>query len=291
MHRYRLLVALTSSAVLLASACEGPPETAALANEDPGSAALRIDAGGAVQWKLPAALKEISGLALSFDGRLFAHDDERAVIHELDYERGGIAKSFAFGEPVLGDFEGIAVVDGEFVLSNSAGELFLGPEGGPDERVSFEHFDPGLARECEFEGLGFDRDTRALLLPCKDIRSKSDQAGLKIFAWSIDSKTRRPELDVVVSRKDLKRITGLRRFPASGIAIDPRSGHRFLISARRSLLLELDAGGDALDALELPSGFQHRQTEGVAIGSDGMLFLADEGGRRRARLAIYRLLQ
>jgi hypothetical protein len=34
---------------------------------------------------------------------------------------------------------------------------------------------------------------------------------------------------------------------------------------------------------------RHRQAEGIEITRDGRLLIADEGGRGRARLAVYRL--
>ncbi len=248
---------------------------------------LTLDPEPVTRWKLPPALREISGLALTADGRLLAHDDERAIVHELDYRGGRIAKSFAFGrDGVEGDFEGIAVFDGRVALSTSRGELYLGPEGGPDERVEFEFHDPGLERECEFEGLAFDPDARILLLPCKSVDSK--KVGLKVVAWSVDRQARQPDRDLVLSRSDLTERIGVSRYQASGIDVDPRTGNRVMISARTPLLLVVSADGESLAALALPAGTMHRQTEGIALAADGTLFLADEGGRGRARLAIYR---
>ena len=56
-------------------------------------------AAPAQQRRLPRRLREISGLAVTSDGRLFGHDDERAVIYEIDVEGGQIVKSFAIGDP------------------------------------------------------------------------------------------------------------------------------------------------------------------------------------------------
>ena len=47
-----------------------------------------LDADSLQQWKLPKRLKEISGLALTPDDRLFAIDDEQSVIYEIDYVQG-----------------------------------------------------------------------------------------------------------------------------------------------------------------------------------------------------------
>ena len=51
--------------------------------------------GGAVaRWVMPDKLKEISGLALTEDGRLLGHGDEHAHVFEIDYRRGVIVKEF-----------------------------------------------------------------------------------------------------------------------------------------------------------------------------------------------------
>ncbi|MDE0682021.1 MAG: hypothetical protein OXI63_03810, partial [Candidatus Poribacteria bacterium] len=39
----------------------------------------------ATHWKLPGRLYEISGLAMTLDNRLMAHNDEKAGIYEIDY--------------------------------------------------------------------------------------------------------------------------------------------------------------------------------------------------------------
>ena len=52
------------------------------------------------RWLLPPELAEISGLALTPDGRLFAHNDETARITEIDYRRGTVIKHFSVGRAV-----------------------------------------------------------------------------------------------------------------------------------------------------------------------------------------------
>jgi hypothetical protein len=45
--------------------------------------------------KLPSVLSEVSGLATTPDGRLFAHDDERAIVYQVDPENGEVIKAFS----------------------------------------------------------------------------------------------------------------------------------------------------------------------------------------------------
>src|SRR4051812_5616551 len=55
-------------------------------------------------WIMPIELREISGLALKADGHVLAHNDERAMISEIDPTTGIVLKHFVLdGEP-HGDF-------------------------------------------------------------------------------------------------------------------------------------------------------------------------------------------
>ena len=59
---------------------------------------------------LPGPLDEVSGLAFTPDGRLFAHGDERAWVHEIDPTTGEVGKRFMFGKrTVRDDFEDVDV--------------------------------------------------------------------------------------------------------------------------------------------------------------------------------------
>jgi hypothetical protein len=90
---------------------------------------LRDCGAGAVRWNLPKRLDEISGLALSTDDRLFAHDDGNAASStRIDWHRGRIVKGFALGDPpVKDDFEGIAIAGTDFYLVTSGGVLYRAP--------------------------------------------------------------------------------------------------------------------------------------------------------------------
>src|SRR5687768_14749269 len=99
--------------------------TAALSRQRGVLEGLELRKRSAEQMRLPGALREISGLAVTPDGRVFAHGDERAIVSEVDYRRGAIVKSFALGSPILaGDFEGLAIADKRFFLITSTGRLY-----------------------------------------------------------------------------------------------------------------------------------------------------------------------
>ena len=72
--------------------------------------------------KLPGELKEISGLTMTPDGRLFGEEDEKGYVYQIDYTNGKIIKKFALGNPVVKeDFEDIAYVNDKFYLLKSNG--------------------------------------------------------------------------------------------------------------------------------------------------------------------------
>ena len=91
-----------------------------------------LDPETATHWKLPRELEEVSGLAMTGDNRLLAHNDERAIVFEIDYRNGSIVKSFQLSDmnfPVAGDFEGVAATDDRIYLVSSSGRLFEFREG------------------------------------------------------------------------------------------------------------------------------------------------------------------
>ena len=239
------------------------------------------------QWHLPERLHEVSGLAVSPDGRLFAHDDEIATIYEIDFAGGAIVKRFAVGsEPVTGDFEGLTITpEGDFWLTDSEGRLLRFREGADDARVPFERFNAGVGEDCEVEGIAYHASDQSFVLACKRLKGgnrASRESAPLLRAWSIGETEAR---SWGPTGADLARAAQVRAFRPSGLEFDPRSGHLIVISANDGAIAELDAAGALVSARAL--GDRHRQTEGVAILPDGSLILADEGGNDQALISRY----
>jgi uncharacterized protein YjiK len=235
------------------------------------------------QWSLPDQLREISGLALTEDERLLAVDDEVGIVYELDYENGGIVKTFAFGDPVIrGDFEGIAVLTGKVWLMTSDGDLLVGDEGADGESVGFERFETGIGEDCELEGLAELVSADALLLLCKDGR---DRKKLRMYEWhpvsGIVEETKLPE-------KDMERAIDKKRVSPSGVALRPGSDERIVVVGIQHAVFAISPDGELNDVIMRLDKSRHRQAEGIAMTRDGRMLIADEGGKGRARLAIYR---
>ena len=225
--------------------------------------------------ELPGKLTEISGLAVSEDGRMFAHADERAVISEIDVTRGVILKSFALGDRVRGDFEGLAIAEGRFYIVTSDGIIYETGEGKDGEQVPFHRRDTGLGVECEIEGLGYDPSSRSLLVACKECRKVGMCDSVTVFRWSIVSKAVAKNTPLRIPL-GVVRGAGLKGFSPSGIERDPRTGNYLLVAAKQRAIIELTPAGELVASAKLAKRW-HRQSEGIAIMPDLTLVVSDEG--------------
>ncbi len=243
----------------------------------------------ATHLKLPTYLEEISGLAMTRDNRLLAHNDERGVIFEIDYQKGAIAKAFQLSDmknPVASDFEGTATIDGQVYLVTSSGRLYECREGTDGESVLFNVYTTGVGRDCEIEGLAYDESKRALLLMCKDARSADMEGQLAIYHWSIDEKQLSVDAHTVIPVAEFSQHIKGKKFQPSGIERHPISGNYFIVAARQGAIAEITPEGMVVAVREFPAQW-HRQVEGITFAADGTLIVSDEGAGRKARLTLY----
>ena len=239
------------------------------------------------RWILPESLEEISGLALSADGRLFAHGDEVGDVFELNYRTGVLVKQFTLGRtPLLEDFEGITIAGDRMYLLASNGRIFEFKEGNNGSRVDYVVHDTRLGKECEFEGITFDPGLNALLLACKNVGTKEYRDDLVIYAWKLPDGGGTGSPQIVVPLKEIMAASKWKSFHASDIARDPLSGNYVLTAAQENGLLTITPEGRIVSARALPGSMQH--TEGVAITPDSLLILSDEAGKHPAVIVLYR---
>ncbi len=277
-NRVALAFVAAVSLPLFISACGA-------ADQDPPAASAQSQ-DEFKQWKLPGRLREISGLALTPDERLFAVTDESAIVYELDYSEGRVIKSFAFGNPtVRADFEGIAVLGDTIWLMTSDGLLFAAEEG-PDERsVRYRKFDTGHGDYCELEGLAQDPAAGTLILICKEANKKKND--LMMFEWSATVDGIEHVRSTVIPESSIEDGIDEKKISPSGITIDPQTGERVIVAARQDALVRLEADGSLSEAIILKKKGRHKQAEGIELTRDGRMLIADEGGDGRARLAVY----
>lgn len=243
------------------------------------------------RFSLPNGLEEISGLAIASERSVFAHNDEHAIVYEIELERGRILRAFALGDPTLeGDFEGIARVGSRVFLITSDGLIYAANIGRHRQRVPYTVHDSGVGPHCEIEGLSASPQPGELLILCKRGRRggmQTDARRLTVYRWSIDSEhaLETPFLSLALSGF----LTKEERpdFRPSGIDWDPNSGAIYIVSGRNRLMLTFDRRGTLLEKRRLTPR-QHPMTEGIAMLGGRWIALADEGtATRRGRLTVY----
>jgi uncharacterized protein YjiK len=284
MRRLQRAGALLGAALVSLAACAEPPAED-MASEF-SNARFDLTAGPTRQWKLPGILREISGLAMTADGRLFAIEDEKALVYELDYSNGSLLSRFSLGgPPIKGDFEGIAVAgDGAFYVVTSVGRLFRFAEGGSNEAVRYQSYDLGTRDRCELEGLAYVATRNALALACKRVYDGKKRF-VRIYFWSIEREELLGE-PMQVDIRSARGLMGSKRLHVSGIEWEAASDHLVMVAAGERTVIEVNASGELVWAGRLDQRY-HRQAEGITFDPDGNLWIADEGGHGAARLAMY----
>jgi hypothetical protein len=282
-----------SDSTLLVRRAARLQETLARGDSTPADEAI-------ARWDMPPGLKEISGLILTPDGRLFTHGDERADVFQIDYRRGALVKEFAVGDPAVhGDFESITLMHDTLVLFTSDGVLYRFREGTKGESVSYVKEDTGLGARCEFEGIVFDSASSSLLMACKHVHDKAMKDSLIIYRWPVGgaadtgaaakakAHSRAPKLSYLAV--PLARIIGSNGWTTlhpSDITIDPFNGNYVIIASIEKALFEITPAGIVVFARPLPPG--HEQAEGVAITRDSILIVSDEAKGGPAQITLYR---
>ena len=250
---------------------------------------------------LSRELDEISGLAFSPDGRLFAHGDERGIIWQLDPRSGLILKRFALAvgpgmqpfmgkrprpDVVTGDFEDIQIVGERFFLLSSNGVLVEFREGQDGARVPYRAFDTGLAQSCEFEGLTYDASTHSLLLLCKHAYLRAWRRQIVVLGWSVDTGRLDPQPRLRMPESRVARVTQIDEFHGSAIALAPKSGALILVAGPQRRIIEISPTGELVAGRVLKPKL-HRQPEGLAFTTDRTLLISDEAAGARATLTAY----
>lgn len=238
-------------------------------------------------WIMPPELREISGLALTADGRLLAHGDEAGIVYEIDARQGVVLKRFSLGEPTpAADFEGITVAGSDIYMLASDGNLYEFREGANGSHVPYSKHDMRLGKECEFEGVAFEPDSAWLVMPCKKVRKKNKSESMRdelvIYRWRLDGADSARVSMLVIPLDEVVH--------PSDITIDPATGNYVLVASQERALVVITPGGEVVRSESLPG--RHAQAEGVAITKDSILIVSDEATTKKpAAITLYRWRQ
>jgi len=291
METQRLLtIILGVSLALACSGGDGPSESTTLEERairlsKSLSDTTQADADKPIaRWQLPPDLAEISGLALTPDQRLFAHNDETGRITEIDYRRGTVVKSFVVEE--TGDFEGLTYAGDHFILMASNGVLFEFQEGDDGERVDCSTIDTHLGKECEFEGIAYDNGADAVILACKNVGDKKLKNAVVLYHYPLADAGGAKATMQVIPYSELIGKHEWKELRPTDIAIDPDNGNYVIVSTRKNAIVEFTPNGEPVTARELDQ--RHPQPEGIAITNDHILIISDEATNAAASITLYR---
>ena len=236
-------------------------------------------------WIMPSLLREISGLTLTSRGTVFTHDDNTGRVSEIDPKTGILKKSFSLYGNQKEDFEAITIAGNDIYLMASDGKLFRFREGADGQQVSFQMFDTGLGKKCEFESLAYESDSTRLVMVCKRILDKQAPKDLVIYRMPLPLNL----ATFSILQVPIKQVIGSNKwkgFRPSDITIDPFTRNYVIIASHEKGLIVLTPDGDVVRSEPLPG--DHRQPEGVAITSDSLLLISDEANVNPAAITLYK---
>jgi uncharacterized protein YjiK len=250
---------------------------------------------------LPKKLKELSGLALTNDGRLFGHNDEEADIFQIDYSNGSVIKSFSLGEKSLKeDFEGIAIVHDMFYLVTSSGELYEFMEGEDKSSVPYKKYKTKLSSKNDVEGLCYDPHSNSLLLACKGSPGKKYDGKRAVYSFSLSEKKLMKNPRFLISIKEVKNLKDSDfaqklgefflltedDFAPSGIERHPQTNSFFLLSSQGRRIVQISETGKIIGVIFLEKK-HHNQPEGITFSKNLSLLIGDEAGSGKAKITRY----
>ena len=180
----------------------------------------------------PKKLNEISGLAITVDNRLFAHNDELGTIYEINISTWEILNEFYLGEKkIKKDFEGIAVVKDSLFMVTSSGVIYKFPYPGDKKNVDYKIFNTFLSAKYNVEGLCYDEAANSLLLACKDYAGKNLKEYKAIYSFDLSTYKLQEEPRFLINLDYLKNKFNINNFSPTGIEVHPNNRNVFILSS------------------------------------------------------------
>ncbi len=254
------------------------------------------------QIALPTELLEISGLTDLDKHTVACLQDEHATIYVVDLRDGKIKERHPFGPP--GDMEGLTRVGDDLYALRSDGLIYQLQRKNA-HYTAVDSFRMELDHR-NIEGLGYDEKQHVVLVAPKDILKGVPQMRDQRSVFAFDPNTRKllPEPVITYSvsgiirqaeaggmklptrtTKNGKTVDAL-KLRMSSIAVDPLSGHYYILSAVDRILLVLDRQG-AFVSLHLLDADLLPKPEGITFLPNGDMLISTEGKKGPPRIVRY----
>ncbi len=232
-------------------------------------------------------LEEISGLSW-FDGnRLACVQDESGRVFIYDPEADKVTRRIKFGRS--GDYEGVEWVGDSLYVIKSDGTLLSFPAAADEPVVTTTELP--FTGDVDIEGLGYDPQSKHLLLAVKTLRDSTDKAMPDKLVYAFDPVRRQllPQPFMTLGQADLEAFLKTHQqgkppkkkaekvvYKPSGVAVHPRTGEVYLLASEGKKLLVLSRQGAIRAAVQL-SPRMLKQPEGICFAPGGDLYISSEG--------------
>lgn len=232
-------------------------------------------------WKLPAALREVSGIAWLQDDVLASVQDEDGIIYLYDLKQEAVTAEIKFAGP--GDYEGIALVGSTAFVLRSDGALYevRNFQGGKPE-VTLHESD--LPSTLDTEGMAYDEKNNRLLLSGKGFDERlGNNKGIYAFTLADKKMNPNPVITIPLAQDKIgksgkKKKSDYDVLQPSSLEISPATGEMYLLDAENHRLLTINPQGQVLKTSALDKD-KLRQPEGLTFGAQGGLYISSEGSK------------
>jgi uncharacterized protein YjiK len=252
--------------------------------------------------ELSAELHEVSGLTELDEQTVACLQDEAATLYVVDLRDGHIRERHPFAGP--GDLEGLTRVQGGLFALRSDGLVYRIARHA-DHFVAVDSFNLMLPHR-NIEGLGYDPvDSRVLVAPKDNLKGGAELRDKRevfafdpatytlqmqpVLTFSVKQVLRAAEadgVDIPMRTTDHGKQVPTIKFRMSAIAVQPATGHYFILSAVDQTLLVLDRNGGYV-ALHLLDPELLPKPEGITFMPNGDMLIATEGKGGAPRIVRY----
>lgn len=239
------------------------------------------------KWDMPNELNEISGISWLSENKIACVQDEEGIIYIYNFATELVEKKVNFAKS--GDYEALAIVDSTAYVMESSGKLFEISNYLSPNFETVEYQTP-FSGKNNMESLVADTINNRLLFTVKNKDPNSDSYK-GIYAFNLETKKTEalpilkiPLNDPIFKTKDKndKADKSTNFFP-SEIAINPKNGNIYVLSAKNPQLLIMDNSGKILKLHQLYKK-SFPQPEGLAFSNEGTIFISNEGKKGTANI-------
>ncbi len=249
------------------------------------------------QIKLPVALKEISGITFLSKNKIACVQDEKGIVFIYDIHKDKLKQSIDFAGDK--DYEAIANVNDTIYVLRSNGDIYEIDNLESSEVSSITHH-TFLSKVNNSEGMCFDSKHYRLLIACKGKPEKGSAKKYQkvVYSFDLSTKTMSEEPVLVIDPTSIIEMAdqsasnsffgeskNVDQFDPAEIAIDPKTGNYFVLSAVGKRLAVFSENGMLLCSVNLNPDI-YKQPEGLAFNSEGDLVISDEGKNSKGNLVV-----